>query len=57
MENVPWAAVAPILVLLAAFLIYCLVDLTHSEVQHLPGVHHCPSETNGFIQAHTSEEN
>ena len=36
MENVTWAALAPILVLLAAFLIYCLVDLTRSEVQHLP---------------------
>lgn len=36
MENVPWAALAPILVLLAAFLIYCLVDLTRSDVQHLP---------------------
>ena len=36
MENIPWAALAPVLVLLAAFLVYCLVDLTRSEVQYLP---------------------
>ena len=36
MEGIPWAALAPVLVLLTAFLVYCLVDLTRSEVQHLP---------------------
>jgi len=35
-EDVPWAALAPVLVLIAAFLVYCLVDLARSEVQHLP---------------------
>ena len=36
MQDIPWAAVAPLLVLLAGFLIYCLIDLARSEVQHLP---------------------
>ena len=36
MEDIPWAALAPVLVLLAGFVIYCLVDLSRSEVQHLP---------------------
>lgn len=36
MQDVPWAALAPVLALVAAFLIYCLVDLSRSEVQHLP---------------------
>jgi hypothetical protein len=36
MEDIPWAALAPLLVLLAVFLIYCLFDLYRSEVQHLP---------------------
>lgn len=36
MESVPWAALAPVLALLAAFVVYCLVDLTRSDVQHLP---------------------
>jgi len=36
MQDIPWAAVAPLLVLLAGFLIYCLIDLARSEVQYLP---------------------
>jgi hypothetical protein len=36
MEDIPWAALAPLLVLLAAFLAYCLFDLYRSEVQYLP---------------------
>lgn len=36
MENIPWAALAPVLVLLAGFVVYCLVDLSRSEVLHLP---------------------
>ncbi|HKZ30367.1 MAG TPA: PLD nuclease N-terminal domain-containing protein [Acidimicrobiia bacterium] len=36
MEDIPWAALAPVLVLIAAFLVYCLVDLARSEVRHLP---------------------
>ena len=36
LQNVPWAALAPVLVLLAAFVIYCLIDLSRSDVQYLP---------------------
>ena len=36
MQDIPWAAVAPVLVLLAAFLAYCLIDLVRSEVHYLP---------------------
>jgi len=36
MNSVPWAALAPLLVLAAGFIIYCLVDLRRSEVEHLP---------------------
>lgn len=36
MDDIPWAALAPVLVLLAGFVIYCLADLSRSEVQHLP---------------------
>lgn len=34
--DVSWAALAPILVLVAAFLVYCLVDLSRSRVRYLP---------------------
>ncbi len=36
MDSVPWDALAPVLVLAAGFIAYCLVDLSRSEVQHLP---------------------
>lgn len=36
MNDIPWAAIAPVLVLLVAFLAYCLMDLFKSEVRHLP---------------------
>jgi len=36
MQDMPWAAVTPVLVLLAAFLAYCFIDLAKSEVQYLP---------------------
>lgn len=36
MQDIPWAAVAPLLVLVAVFLIYCLIDLARSEVEYLP---------------------
>jgi hypothetical protein len=31
-----WAALAPLLVLSLAFVIYCLVDLSRNEVRYLP---------------------
>jgi Phospholipase_D-nuclease N-terminal len=34
--EVPWAAVAPILVICAAFIAYCLVDVARSQVRYLP---------------------
>ncbi len=36
MQDIPWAALGPVLVLLAAFVVYCLVDLARSDVEHLP---------------------
>jgi hypothetical protein len=36
MSEVPWAALAPIIVLALAFVAYCLFDLARSEVRHLP---------------------
>jgi hypothetical protein len=36
MQDIPWAALVPVLVLLAAFVVYCLVDLARSDVEHLP---------------------
>lgn len=35
-KQVPWAALAPVLVLLAAFVGYCLFDLYRSPVRYLP---------------------
>jgi Phospholipase_D-nuclease N-terminal len=34
--DIPWAAVLPLVVLLVAFVGYCLVDLARAEVRHLP---------------------
>lgn len=34
--NVPWAALAPVIVILLGFLIYCLWDLSRSRVRYLP---------------------
>ena len=34
--NVPWAALAPILVILLAFEVYCLWDVSRSHVRYLP---------------------
>jgi len=35
-QHVPWAALAPLIVLAVAFVGYCLFDITRSEVRHLP---------------------
>jgi phospholipase D-like protein len=35
-NAVPWAAVAPVVVVTTAFVGYCLVDLARSEVRYLP---------------------
>jgi uncharacterized integral membrane protein len=34
--TINWAAFAPILVLLLAFVVYCLVDLARHPVKYLP---------------------
>ncbi len=34
--DVPWAALAPILVVASAFIGYCLYDLSRNDVKHLP---------------------
>lgn len=36
MAGVPVAALLPVIVLLAAFLVYCLVDLARHDVRHVP---------------------
>jgi hypothetical protein len=36
MSDVPWAALAPFVVLLGAFIIYCLVDISRNRVRYLP---------------------
>jgi hypothetical protein len=35
-RDVPWAALAPILVICLAFVVYCLIDLARSPVRYLP---------------------
>jgi hypothetical protein len=34
--DIPWAAVAPILVLSLGFLVYCWVDIARHSVKYLP---------------------
>jgi len=34
--DIPWAALAPVLVLLGAFVVYCVVDIARHDVRHLP---------------------
>jgi len=36
MSEVPWAALAPLLVLLMAFVVWCWVDISRNEVKYLP---------------------
>jgi Phospholipase_D-nuclease N-terminal len=35
-RDVPWAALAPVLAILLAFLVYCLWDVSRSHVRYLP---------------------
>ena len=35
-NEIPWAALAPLLVVAVAFIGYCLYDLSRHRVQHLP---------------------
>lgn len=34
--DIKWAAVAPLLVLVLAFVVYCIADIVRHDVQHLP---------------------
>jgi hypothetical protein len=34
--DIPWAALAPVLVLLGAFVVYCVIDIARHDVRHLP---------------------
>lgn len=36
LDQVPWAAVAPIAVLLLALVVYCVVDIARHDVKYLP---------------------
>lgn len=36
MSDIPWAALAPVFVLLVAFVIFCLVDIRRSTVRYVP---------------------
>jgi len=35
-QAVPWAALVPVVVILLAFVAYCLVDIARSDVRYLP---------------------
>ena len=34
--SIPWAAIGPIALVLIAFVVYCLIDVSRSEVRGLP---------------------
>jgi hypothetical protein len=34
--DIPWAALAPVIILAIAFVGYCLFDLSRNDVRHLP---------------------
>lgn len=34
--DIPWAALAPLIVLGVGFVVYCLVDLARHDVRYLP---------------------
>jgi hypothetical protein len=35
-ESIPWAAIAPLILLAVAFVSYCLFDLARNDVRYLP---------------------
>jgi hypothetical protein len=35
-SGIPWAAVAPLLLLALAFVVYCWVDIYRNDVEYLP---------------------
>ncbi len=36
MSDIPWAALAPLFILLLAFVVWCWVDISRNEVRYLP---------------------
>ena len=34
--DIPWAALAPVIVVALAFVVYCWVDISRTEVRYLP---------------------
>jgi len=36
MDDINWAAWAPVIVLLVAFVVFCIVDIARHEVRYLP---------------------
>lgn len=34
--DIPWAALAPVIVLALGFVVYCWVDIARNEVRYLP---------------------
>jgi len=36
MSDIPWAALVPVFVIVGAFVVYCLVDISRSRVRYLP---------------------
>ncbi|PKQ18836.1 MAG: hypothetical protein CVT68_01415 [Actinobacteria bacterium HGW-Actinobacteria-8] len=35
-DNIPWAGLIPVAVLLVGFVAYCIVDIVRHDVKHLP---------------------
>ncbi len=36
LDNIPWAGLIPVAVLLVGFVAYCIVDIVRHDVKHLP---------------------
>jgi hypothetical protein len=36
MDSIPWAALAPVLVVALAFVVYCWIDIARTRVKYLP---------------------